>query len=326
MINRKRVIRYVYYLGLVLCIAVCALPITVYAAQVVDRIVAVVNDDVITQSELQESMLPFIADYKVRYEEKELEGKMDEVRQDALNRLIEEKLIFQEAKKREIAVEESEIESRLEVVKKKFNSEEEFYQAIRDSGVTMARLKEKYKEQIMMRNLVKGLINSNVNISPTQITAYYHGNIKDFSVPKMARFKVLLVKPLPDSNMDETERIVLNILDKIKDGQDFDVLVRQFSQGPNVDKGGDMGYMPAGGIIKELDDQIELLNVGDTSGIIKTNTGFYIIKVIDKKEAGTLPISDVKDMIKDRLYQRESELTLREFIGNLKEDAYIKIK
>jgi len=126
--------------------------------------------------------------------------------------------------------------------------------------------------------------------------------------------------------MDETERIVLNILDKIKDGQDFDILVRQFSQGPNVDKGGDMGYMPAGGIIKELDDQIELLNVGDTSGIIKTNTGFYIIKVIDKKEAGTLPISDVKDMIKDRLYQRESELTLREFIGNLKEDAYIKIK
>jgi len=74
------------------------------AAQVVDRIVAVVNDDVITQSELQESMLPFIADYKVRYDEEELEGKMDEVRQDALNRLIEEKLILQEAKKREIAV------------------------------------------------------------------------------------------------------------------------------------------------------------------------------------------------------------------------------
>ena len=87
-----------------------------------------------------------------------------------------------------------------------------------------------------------------------------------------------------------------------------------------------MGYMPAGGIIKELDDQIELLNAGDTSGIIKTSTGFYIIKVIDKKEAGTVPLSDVKDMIKERLHQRESELTLREFLGNLKEDAYIRIK
>ncbi len=326
MINKTRVIRYLYFLGFFLCAVAYVKPATLYAAQVVDRIVAVVNEDVITQSELQESMLPFIADYKVRYEEKELEGKMDEVRQDALNRLIEEKLIFQEAVKREIAVEDSEIESRLEVVKKRFNSEEEFYQAIKDSGVTMARLKEKYKEQIMMRNLVKGLINTNVNISPTQITAYYNGNIKDFSVPKMARFKVLLVKPLPDSNMDETEKIVLQILDRIKDGQDFDILVKQFSQGPNVDKGGDMGYMPAGGIIKELDDQIKLLNAGETSGIIKTSTGFYIIKVVDKKEAGTLPIGDVKDMIRDRLYQRESELTLREFIGNLKEDAYIKIK
>ncbi len=326
MINKTRVIRHIYLLGLLLCAVAYTQPIALYAAQVIDRIVAVVNEDVITQSELQESMLPFIADYKVRYEEEELEGKMDEVRQDALNRLIEEKLIFQEAVKREIAVEDSEIESRLEDVKKRFKSEEEFYQAIKDSGVTMARLKDKYKEQTMMRNLVKGLINTNVNISPTQITAYYNGNIKDFSVPKMARFKVLLVKPLPDSNMDETEKIVLQILDRIKDGQDFDILVKQFSQGPNVDKGGDMGYMPAGGIIKELDDQIKLLNAGDTSGIIKTSTGFYIIKVVDKKEAGTLPINDVKDMIKDRLYQRESELTLREFIGNLKEDAYIKIK
>ena len=251
---------------------------------------------------------------------------MDEVRQDALNRLIEEKLILHEAKKRKIKVEDSDIEARLEHVKEKFNSEEEFYQAIKDSGVTMARLKEKYREQVMMRNMVRGLINTNVNISPTQISAYYNGNIKDFSVPKTARFKVLLVKPLPDSSMAETEKTVSQILSRIDDGQDFDMLVKQFSQGPNIDKGGDMGYMPAGGIIKELDDQIELLNVGDTSGSIKTSTGFYIIKIVDKKEAGILPMPDVKDMIRERLYQRESELTLREFLGNLKEDAYIKIK
>jgi len=300
--------------------------VAVTAAQVVDRIVAVVNDDVITQSELQESMLPFIADYKLRYKEEDLEGKMDEVRQDALNRLIEERLILQEAKKREISAEDSEIKERIEHVKKRFNSEEEFYLAIKDSGITMARLKEKYKEQIMMRNLVRGLINSNVNISPTEITAYYNGNIKDFSVPKMARFKVLLIKSLPDISIVETEKIASQILDKINDGQDFDMLVKQFSQGPNIDKGGDMGYMPAGGIIKELDDQIELLNAGDTSGIIKTDTGFYIIKVIDKKEAGIVTLPEVKDMIRERLHQRESELTLREFIGKLKKDAYIRIK
>lgn len=326
MINRTKVLKVVSYLGFLLCVTTCMQIAAISAAQVIDRIVAVVNDDVITQSELQESMLPFIADYKIRYEEEELEGKIDEVRQDALNRLIEEKLILQEAKKREIAVEDSDIEERLDSVKERFNSEEEFNEAIADSGITMARLKEKYKDQIMMRNLVRGLINTNVNISPTQIVAYYNGNIKDFSVPKMARFKVLLIKCLPDSSMNETEKIVLQILDKIKDGQDFDLLVKQFSQGPNIDKGGDMGYMPAGGIIKELDDQIELLNAGDTSGMIKTSTGFYIIKVNDKKEAGTLPIYEVEEMIKERLYQRESELTLREFIGNLKEDAYITVK
>lgn len=297
-----------------------------WAAQVVDRIVAVVNDDIITQSELQQSMLPFIADYKVRYEEDELKGKMDEVREDALNRLIEEKLLMQEAKRREIAVEDSEVEQRLEAIKERFKSEDEFYDALKASGITLARLKDKYKEQIMMRKLVSSIIRKNVRISPTQITAYYNGNIKDFSRPKSARFKVLLIKPLQDSNMAATEELANSVLDKIESGQDFDMLVKQFSQGPNIDKGGDMGYMPAGSIIKELDEQIEVLNPGQTSGIIRTDTGFYIIKVIDKKQAGTAPLSEVEGMIKERLYERESELTLREFINKLKKDAYITIK
>ncbi len=297
-----------------------------YTAQVVDRIVAVVNDDVITQSELQESMLPFIADYKLRYEKEDLEDKMDEVREDALNRLIEEKLIIQEAKKKKISVEDSEIEQRLEIVKERFKDEDEFYNVLNASGINISKLKNKYKEQIMMRKLVSQLINSKVNITPTQITAYYNGNVDEFTMPRLTRFKVLLVKPLPDGTVAEAENIINTVMDKIRAGEDFDMLVKQFSQGPNIDKGGDMGYMPAGSIIKELDEQLEALQPGETSGVIKTSTGFYIIKVIDKKEAGVAPLSDVKDMIRERLYQRESELTLREFIGKLKEDAYITIK
>ena len=94
-----------------------------YAAEVVDRIIAEVNDDVITQSELQESMIPFIADYRLRYSEEKLKDKLDEARQDALNRLIEEKVLLQEAKKRQIKVEDKEIEGRIAQVKTRFESE-----------------------------------------------------------------------------------------------------------------------------------------------------------------------------------------------------------
>lgn len=311
---------------LILLLAAFYVKTVLSSDEVVDRIVAVVNDDIITQSELEESMLPFVADYKVRYGGEEAEEKMDAARQDALNRLIEEKLILQEAKRREIEITNEEVEERLESVKSRFGVEEEFYKAIENSGVTLAELKEKYKEQIMMRKFVSSIINSKVRISPTQIAAYYNGNLADFSIPNTVRFKVLLLKPLPERNIEQTEKLALEILNRIKAGEDFDALVKEYSQGPNIDKGGDMGYMAEGSIIKELEDAMAILSAGGVSGLIKTSTGFNIIKIIDKKEASAKLLSEVNDFIRERLFQREAELTLREFVAKLKEDAYIKIQ
>lgn len=304
----------------------CAGGPSAYAANVVDRIVAVVSDDIITQSELEESMLPFMADYRLRYGEEKLKDKVDEAREDALNRLIEEKLILQDAKRREVTVDEEEIEERVEDVKSRFESEEEFHRTLEESGITVTRLKQRYREQVMMRKLINGLINVKVKITPTQIGAFYYGNREDFSTPKMVRFKVLLLKPLPDRNIKETEELALQTLDRIRAGQDFDMLVKEYSQGPNIDKGGDMGFMPEGSIIKEVEDAISDAEPGEISGLIKTATGFNIIKIIDKKEPGVQSLTEATDIIRKRLFQREAELTLREFMDELKKDAYIDIK
>jgi len=295
------------------------------AAEVVNKIVAVVNDEVITQIELQESMLPFVADYKVRYGIDDIEEKLDEARADALNRLIEEKLLLEEAKKREVEVSDDEIDQRIERVKKRFASEEEFYQVIRESGMSVNKLKEKYKGQIMMRKLVNGLINTNVNISPTEVSAFYHGNKHLFTSPKTVRFKVLQLKPTDERSLSETEKLSMEILSRIRAGEDFDILVKQYSQGPYIDKGGDMGHMPEEGIIIDIKEALSGLNPGETSGLIKTSTGFNIVKLVEKKEAGTKKFEEVSSLIRNRLFQREAELTLREFVDNLKEDAYIKI-
>ncbi|NQT95410.1 MAG: SurA N-terminal domain-containing protein [Candidatus Omnitrophica bacterium] len=296
-----------------------------YAAEVVNRIIAVVNDEVITQSELEESMLPFVADYRVRYGEEELGDKIDEARADALNRLIEEKLLLEESKKREVDVTEKEIDERIERVKKKFKDEDEFYQVIRASGMSIAKLREKYKGQIMMRKLVNALINARVQISPTQIAAFYYGNRELFSTPKMVSFKVLLLKPTDERNLVETESLSLQVLDRLRAGESFDALVEQYSQGPNIDKGGDMDYMPEDGIIEEIKEVLSKLEVGETSGLIKTSAGFNIIRLTDRKEAGTKTLEEVTGLVRERLFQREAELTLREFVDELKEDAYIKI-
>ena len=311
--------------SLIIALILCLCP-GLYAADIIDKIVAVVNDDVITQSELQESMLPFVADYKVRYGEEELSDKLDEVRADALNRLIEEKLIIQEAKKRDIKVDDQEIEARLDAVKSRFKSPEEFEHILQSSGVTLAKLKDKYREQIMMRNFVSGLVNSNVRVTPTQVAAYYNAHREEFSTPPTVRFKVLMLKPMTGRDIKETEELAFKILARIQSGEDFDALVKKYSQGPNIDMGGDMGDMPADGIIKDIARSIARMNPGDISEVIKLSTGFNIIKLVDRKDAKELSMVEVTDEIRERLFQREAELSLREFIEKLKEDAYIEIQ
>ncbi|MFH1867724.1 MAG: peptidylprolyl isomerase [Candidatus Omnitrophota bacterium] len=297
-----------------------------HAAEIVDKIVAVVNDDVITKSELEESMHPFIADYRVRYGEENLGDKMEEARKDALNRMIEEKLILQHAIKNEMEVEDAEIEERITRVKAKFNTEEEFYSTLKESGMTISKLRNKYKDQLLMKKLISGLISLKVRVSPTQIAAYYYGHLKDFTEPNMIRFKVILLKPTPERDKEDTRKLALEIVDRINSGEDFDTLAKEYSQGPNVDKGGDMGYMAEGTMLKELEDAISELGLGETSDPIETEAGYNIVELIDSKESRTKDMEEAEDFIKERLFQREAELVLREFVGKLKKDAYISIQ
>jgi parvulin-like peptidyl-prolyl isomerase len=201
-----------------------------------------------------------------------------------------------------------------------------FSLAIVSPELSMAKLKDKYKGQIMMRKLVNNLITSRVNITPTQISAYYYGNQEDFIIPKLTHFKILLLKPTDERNIYQTEQLALYILERINKGEDFDLLVKEYSQGPNKDKGGDMGYMARGSMIKEIEDAIAGLKPGESSGIIKAPNGINIIKIVDIKESEVKSLSDMEDSIRQRLFQREAELTLREFVDKLKKDAYIKIK
>lgn len=303
----------------------CIWQSSLFSAEVVDTIAAIVNDDIITSSELRQSMLPFVADYKVRYGSAFAE-KLDEARVDALNRLIEEKLILQEAKKQGIEVDESEIDKRLEQVKSRTASVEEFNQMLDSSGLTIAKLKERYHEQIMMKNLVNQVVSSKVRISPTEIAAYYYGHREDFELPRKVNFRVLLLKPLPARGMEQTERLAESLLVRARSGEDFEFIVKQYSQGPNKEKGGEMGYVNEDGLIDEIKKNISNMQPGDISSLIKTSTGFHIIQLIDVKEAELKSLEEVSDAIRERLFQRDAELALREFVDNLKEDAYIEIK
>ena len=297
-----------------------------YGAETVDKIVAVVNDEIITQSELEESTLSFIADYQLRYGPEEAESKLDDARSDALNRLIEEKLILQEAKRRNVQVNDAEIDGRLQQVKSKFASEEEFEKAISGSGLTIGKLKDKYRDQLMMAALVNGIIYHNIQISPTQTAAYYYGHKSEFIQPGKAKFRILLLKFKPEQEKTAIKSHAEELLQRIRSGEDFSILAKQYSEGPNAADGGDMGFVTSGETIGQIDEAIFSLEGGQVSEVIETQAGCNIVKVEEKMPEYEFSLEEAKPMIEKRLYEREAELTVREFIDNLKEEAYVDVK
>ncbi len=313
-------------IGIVIFIIIACTAISSYGAEVVDKIVAIVNDEIITQSEVEESMLAFIADYRLRYGAKEAEDRLDEAKGDALNRLIEEKLILQEAKRRDIQVNETELDERLNLVKSKFGSEEEFEKVLSKSGLTLEKLKNKHREQLMMKTLVNGIISYNVRIAPTQIAAYYYGHKNEFIQPERVKFRIILLKFKPEQEKIKVSSLAEELLRRIHSGEDFVMLAKQYSEGPNAIDGGDMGFVSKGNMVKEIDEVIFSLNEGGVSGVIETSLGCNIVRVEKKIPESEISLEETTPIVRERLFQREAELALREFIDNLKKEAYIDIK
>lgn len=298
-----------------------------YATEkVVNKIVAIVNDEIITQSEVEESMLAFVKDYQVRYGEEETENRLSEAKSDALNRLIEEKLILQEAKKRNIKINEVDVEQRLEEVKKRFPSEEEFDKAISESGISIEKLRIKYRDQLMMKTLVSGIVANGIRITPTQIAAYYYGHKDEFTKAQKVKFRIILLRFRERQDKAVVRTFAEEILKKINSGEDFATLAKQYSEGPNAQEGGEMDFVTKGSMAKEIDDAIFSLKENEVSGIIDTSLGCNIVRVEKIQPPSELLLEEATPTIREMIFEREAELILREFMDNLKKDAYIQIK
>ena len=227
------------------------------AAETINKFVAVVNDEVITQQDVDQLLAVLYAQFSQQYRGDELLKKMEEVRKDILNQIIEDKLILSRAKELGIKVTESEINERLEYIKKGFPSEEEFYKTLETQGITVANLKDRYRDQIMMKNLVDYEVKSRISVLPSEISEYYKKHRDEFRQGDKYKLKNILIKASDDVSLElakvETDKIYTRLTEE---GADFNELAKLYSQGPNAEQGGDMGYIEHGQMLEVLDKVI----------------------------------------------------------------------
>jgi len=295
-------------------------------AETINKFVAVVNDEVITQQDIDQLLGVLYAQYSQEFKGDELLQKMEDIKKDILNQIIEDKLVLSRAKELGIKITESEINERLDYIKKGFPSDEEFYKALETQGVTIANLKDRYRDQIMMKKLVDYEVRSKISVLPSEISDYYEKYKDQFREADKYRVKNILIKAKDEVSSELVKVEIEDVFNKLKEGGDFDDLAKQFSQGPNAEKGGDMGYIEQGQMLEELDKAIFKLKPGEFSEPVKSEIGYHIFKVEDIKYGKQTSLEDVQKNIQVALFQDKFKAQINEWLSGLKKKAYISIK
>lgn len=296
------------------------------SAEIIDKVLAVVNNEVITQSELDRILFPIYTQYSEIYSEEELPEKMDEARQEMILQMIEDKLIIQEAQKEGITVAGKEVDERIVEIKSKFPNEEEFEAALEGQGLNLDILEKRYEEQARMKKIFDKKVKSQIVIVPTEVQEYYKGHISEFEEPETVVLRVITLKVNQPEEKQKVFEKAQNIRKAFDEGKTFEEMAQKFSEDAYAIEGGLMGYVKKGQLMQEIDEKIFALKPGEFSDVIESDLSFRIFKVDEKILPHTSSFEQVREKIQNAIYQEKVKEKFDEWLDKLKKDAYISIK
>ena len=190
------------------------------------------------------------------------------------------------------------------------------------------RLSYFFNELLAMEFVREKVIN-NIKVSEEDIQQYYNANIEKFKQKESVRARHILIKVPENADAivrEKARKKAEDLLKRVKAGEDFKKLASEYSEDPgSAKKGGDLGYFTRGRMVKPFEDVAFSLKPGEVSGIVKTKFGYHIIKVLDKKPGGVMPLDAVKNVIKKRVIQELTRSRVRDFIEKAMKDEGVKI-
>lgn len=301
-------------------------------AEVVDRIIAVVNNEIVTLSEFNKAFKPYAKNIEENYKGKDKEAVINQARSMFLQRYIDNILIEQEARKKDgaIVVKDEEVMEAIKgMLAKRNSSMDDFLKSLAREGKSLESMKKEIKNQMMRMRLLRREVQSKIIVSDEEIGDYYNKNRQDYEGKEAVRIKKILL-PLPRKANKATRAKVKDEANKLRkrivNGEPFEMVAAKYSQGPEAFQGGDIGFIERGVIIPKLESVAFSLPVGKLSEVIETDIGFHIIMVVDKRGAGLKPINVVREEIKAKIEDEKLEKKYDEWIVSVRKKAHIEIK
>lgn len=301
-------------------------PRKVFSAVLLDRIVATVNDEVVTWSELMNVIIMEGRQALEGRTGKEREERIKEMERPFLNNLIEIRLQLQEARRMQLEVNETEIEGAINEIKTKYNlTEEALMKSLSAEGLSREDYRESLADQILLQKVINFTVRDNIIISDTEIDQYYKDNRDKFDTEEKFRIRqIFFALPEDSSQRGALDLRAQELAARIKGGEDFGVIANEVSEDSGSESGGDLGYISRGNVLKEIEDVAAALAEGEVSKPFWSPAGLHIIKLEEKIAGGG--IDKVRDEIRETLQQKAFEKKYREWAAGLREKAHIEIK
>ena len=287
--------------------------------RVVDRVLATVGGEAIT-----------LADYqKFAGAEGDTESNAM-IEQDILKKMIEEKIIFQEARRKGMEVSDAEINNTIDEVKQQYGlSPDDLERMLQEEGTTLAAYRTTTTESIMISKLIDNEVDAKVFVGDQEIDEYYRANQKEFvSSPETVEVKAIFLRLREDASVTELTDLKLKSLrvaSLLQEGENFDWLLYEYSDEPLKSNEGMLGQFTKGALVPLLDNVAFALREGETSSPVWVSEGAYILQLVRRNSEQYKTLVEVKEEIRNRLHTQKREKIFNEWLKTLWEKSFVTI-
>ena len=317
--------------GILLTIGILSIGVAAASdAMLVDRIVAVVNEDIITLYDLNLALQPYEAKIKaLNYSPEKEREALFKLRAELLNQIIDEKLTDQAVKRNNIEVSEKEIDATIERIKAARSlTDEDIRAGIALQGLTMEGYRKAIKEQLLRSILVNREIKSKIVITEDEIKKYYEAHREKYAGETKYHIWNIFIRS--SEVVDESAKELAlgkmeSIITKLNQGQAFESLAAQKPDSSMDPEGADLGLYRLDELSPQLQKTVKDMKAGDFSPILKTDMGYQIIYVQKIIHTDAKSMADVKAEIQQTLYEDAVEKRFQTWLKNLRKKSYIKI-
>ena len=304
----------------------------VYAQEpeVIDRIVAVVNSDIITLYDLNRAFKPYEENIKaLQYAPEKERQTLFQVRKDLLDQLIDSKLADQQTERAQITVSENDIDRAIERMKEARSfTDEQLREGLASQGMTMEEYRKELKEQLLRARLVNREVKSKIVITSEDIKAYYDSHQDEYAGEKKYYLYNIFVRLTPEADISEREealRQIKNASARLNQGLSFEELVNQLKDSSSRVQGTDLGLFRLEELSEQLQRAIAKLKAGEISEVLDTDFGFQIIYVQKIQETSTKSLDEIQSEIGEILYNEAVDNRYQDWLDELRKRSLIRI-